>query len=75
MIHALFVVIICKKLNAKTMQLFINFDRSAVVGAQFFFYLFANALAFFRKQQRLPNGIQNVFLLFSEAKQFLIFSS
>ena len=31
-------------------------------------------MAFFRKQQRLPNGIQNVFLLFSEAKRFLIFS-
>ena len=52
------------------MQLFINFDRSAVVGAQFFFYLFANALAFLRKQQRLPNGIQNVFFFFLKRSSF-----
>jgi len=30
----------------------------------FFFSPFANALAFFRKQQRLPNGIQKCFSSF-----------
>ena len=36
---------------------------------------FASALALFRKHQRLPVVSQNVFLLFSEAKRFLIISS
>jgi hypothetical protein len=43
----------------------------------FFFTLFVNALAFFRKQQRLPNDIQNCFSSFfrSEAVFDLLFIS
>ena len=42
--------------------------------ATLLFRPFCERLGVFRKQQRLPNGIQNVFLLFSEAKRFLIIS-
>ena len=46
-------------------------------GPNSFFTLFANALAFFRKHQRLPNGIQECFSSFfrSEAVFDLLFIS
>ena len=43
-------------------QCFMPHDQS--FKPHFFFALFANALAFFRKQQRLPNDIQKCFSSF-----------